>query len=137
MLFEFSHVNAGFEALHFHGKPKQVKIRLPFALSKLSKQNIFQMIKRLIRIVVDINCVKNVPKDLLGQAGEGIGVLEFLRSDTCRGELCLDEAEPDVWLLLIVGKKFHLSCCSRRDRLKQIVLRHVGGNRESRQNPKG
>jgi hypothetical protein len=78
MLFEFSHENAGFEALHFHRKPKQIKVRLPLALSKLSKQHIFQMIKRLIRIIADIYYVKNVPKDLLGQTGEGIGIFELL-----------------------------------------------------------
>ncbi len=74
-MYYYSHENVGFEALHFHREPKQVKKRLPFALSKLSKQNIFQMIKRLIRIVADINCVKNVLKDLLGQAGKGISIV--------------------------------------------------------------
>jgi hypothetical protein len=78
MLFEFPHENAGLEALHFHGETKQVKVRLPFALSELPKQHIFQMIKRLIGVVADIKCVKNVPKDLLGQTGEGIGRFEFL-----------------------------------------------------------
>jgi hypothetical protein len=48
MLFEFSHENAGLEALLFHGGPKKIKIRLPLALSELPKQNIFQKIKRLI-----------------------------------------------------------------------------------------
>jgi hypothetical protein len=48
MLFEFSHENAGLETLHFHGEPKQFKIRLPLAFAKLPKQNIFQKIKRLI-----------------------------------------------------------------------------------------
>jgi hypothetical protein len=78
------------------------------ALAKLPKQYIFQMIERLIGIFADINCVKNVPKDLLGQTGEGIGIVEFLGSDALRGELSLDEAELDVQFLLIVGTKFHL-----------------------------
>ncbi len=68
-LFEFSHESARLEALHFHGDTKQVEVRLPLTLSKLSGQHFFQMIKRLIRIVADIDFVQNVPKDLLGQAG--------------------------------------------------------------------
>jgi hypothetical protein len=48
MLFELSHENTGLEALHFHGKAKQFKIRLPLSLSKLSKQSIFQKVERLI-----------------------------------------------------------------------------------------
>ncbi len=57
VLFEFPHENAGLEALHVHGEPKQFEIRLPFALSKLPKQNCFQKIERLIRIVTDIQGV--------------------------------------------------------------------------------
>jgi hypothetical protein len=48
MLFALSHENTGLEALHFHGKAKQFKVRLPFAFSKLSKQSVFQKIERLI-----------------------------------------------------------------------------------------
>jgi hypothetical protein len=48
MQFEFPHENAGLEPLHFHGETKQVKVRLPLALSKLSKQNFFQLIEGLI-----------------------------------------------------------------------------------------
>jgi hypothetical protein len=48
MLFELSHENTGLEALHFHGKAKQFKVRLQFALSKLSKQSIFQKVEWLI-----------------------------------------------------------------------------------------
>jgi hypothetical protein len=48
MLFELSHENIGLEALHFHGKAKQFKVGLRFALSKLSQQSIFQKVKRLI-----------------------------------------------------------------------------------------
>ncbi len=69
MLFEFPHESAGLEALQFHGESKQVKVRLPLTLSKLPEQHLFQMIKRLIRIVANIDCVRNVPKDLLGQVG--------------------------------------------------------------------
>ncbi len=57
MLFEFSHDNAGLETLHFHGEPKQFKIRLPLAFAELPKQNNYQKIKRLIRIITDIPCV--------------------------------------------------------------------------------
>ncbi len=77
-MFELSHENTGLEALHFHGKGKSFKVRLPFALNKLSKQSIFQKIERLIRAVADINGIKNVPKDLLGQAGKCIGIFKFL-----------------------------------------------------------
>ncbi len=111
-LFEFSQKNAGLEVLHFHGELKQIKVRPPLALSKLSKQNLFQLIKRLIRIITNLYRVENLLKDLLGQAGKGSGIFEFLRSDTRRGELCLDVAEPDVWFHLIIGTKLHLSSCS-------------------------
>jgi hypothetical protein len=82
MLLKFPHESARLEALNFHGETKQIKIRLPFTLSKLQEQQLFQMIKRLIRIVADINCVQNVPKDLLGQAGQCIGIFEFWGFDT-------------------------------------------------------
>jgi hypothetical protein len=39
--------------------------------------------------------------------------------DTRRGELCLDEVEPDSWFLLIIGTEFDLSCCCRPDGLTQ------------------
>ncbi len=35
-------------ALHFHRETMQVKVSLPLSLSKLSKQNFFQLIERLI-----------------------------------------------------------------------------------------
>ncbi len=57
MLFEFPHENAGLEALHVHGEPKQFEVRLRFALSKLPEQNSFQETKRMIRIVADIQGV--------------------------------------------------------------------------------
>jgi hypothetical protein len=44
MLFELSHENTGLDALHFHGKAKQFKVRLPLALAKLSTQSIFQKV---------------------------------------------------------------------------------------------
>jgi hypothetical protein len=79
MLFELSHENTGLKALHFHGKAKQFKVRLPFALSKLSKQSIFQKIERLGRVVTDIKSIQNVLKDLLGQACKGVGIfIKFL-----------------------------------------------------------
>ncbi len=48
MLFELFHENTGSEVLHFHGKAKQFKVRLPCALSKLSKQSVFQKTERLL-----------------------------------------------------------------------------------------
>jgi hypothetical protein len=57
MLFELSHENTGLEALHFHGKAKQFKVRLPFALSKLSKQCIFQKVERFICGVANVKSV--------------------------------------------------------------------------------
>jgi hypothetical protein len=57
VLFEFPHKNARLEALHVHGEPKQFKIRLSFVLSILPEQNCFQKIKRMIRIVADIQGV--------------------------------------------------------------------------------
>jgi hypothetical protein len=57
MLFEFSQENAWLETLHFHGEPKQSKIRLSLAFAELPKQNIFQKIMRLTEIIADI-CLK-------------------------------------------------------------------------------
>jgi hypothetical protein len=45
VLFEFPHENAGLEALHVHGEPKQFKIRLPLALSKLLSKTSFKRSK--------------------------------------------------------------------------------------------
>ncbi len=53
--------------------------------------------------------VQNVLKDLLGQASQSIGILEFLGSDPWRCHLSLDEAEPNVRFLVIVGTKLNLS----------------------------
>jgi hypothetical protein len=78
MLREFAHEEAGLEALHLHGESVQRKTGLPLALSELPKQNFFQKIKRLICFVADIDCVQNVLKDLLGQAGQSIGIPEFV-----------------------------------------------------------
>jgi hypothetical protein len=91
---------------------------LPLAFSELPKQNFFEKIKRLIRFIVDFNCVQNVPKDLLGQTGQSIGEPEFL----CFGARC---GELDGWFLLIVGAKLDLrgGCC--RDGLIIVRLTHV------------
>ncbi len=78
MLFELFHENTKFKALHFHGKAKQFKVGLPFALSKLPKQSVLQKVERLSRVIVDVKSVQNVPKVLLGQAGESVGVFELL-----------------------------------------------------------
>jgi hypothetical protein len=69
MLFQLPRENAGLEALHYHGEAQQLKIGLPLALSKLSKQSILQLNERLIRVIANVECVQNVPEDLLGQAG--------------------------------------------------------------------
>ncbi len=136
MLFELSHENTGFKALHFHGKETQFKLGLPLALSKLSKQSIFQKIERLSRVVTDIKSIQNVPKDLLGQAGKGVGILEVLWFDSCHSKLGLDEAEPNVWFFLIIGTKFNLSSCCCIDRGGQIVMRHVCKFGKGWQSPK-
>jgi hypothetical protein len=125
-VFKFAHENAGLEALHHHhGELKQLKIGLPLALSELPKQNFFQMITRVIWFVADIHCVQDVSKDLLGQAGQSIGLPEFLWFGACLGELCLDEAKPDGRFLLIVGVKLDLRgrCC--RDGLIIVSFCHV------------
>jgi hypothetical protein len=104
--------------LHFQGEAKQLKIRLSLTFSKLPQQNCFEMIKKLI-------CVKNVPWNLLGQVGQSIGIFEFLRLDTGRCELSLDEAEPDSWFHLIIGTQLDLSRCCYRDGLTNLY-RHIG-----------
>jgi hypothetical protein len=104
MLFKLSHENTGLEALHFHGKVKQFKVRLPLALAKLSKQSIFHKVERLIWVVADVKSVQNIPKDLLGQAGKGIGIFKFLRFDFYYCKLGLAEVEPNMRFLLIEGQ---------------------------------
>jgi hypothetical protein len=71
MLFKLSHENTGFKTLHFRGKAKQFKVRLPLALSKLSSKVFFKTSNGSAEY-------QNVPKDLLGQAGKGVGIFEFL-----------------------------------------------------------
>jgi hypothetical protein len=78
MLFELSHENTGLKAMHFYGKAKQVKVRLPFGLSKLFKQSIFQKVERLGKVATDVKGIQNVPKDLLEQAGKGVGIFRIL-----------------------------------------------------------
>jgi hypothetical protein len=78
MLFELSDENTGLKALDFHGKVKQFKVRLPLALSKLSKQSIFQKVERLGGVVTEVKDIQNVLKYLLGQAGKGVGIFKFL-----------------------------------------------------------
>ncbi len=51
---------------------------------------------------------KFFPKDLLGQAGQSIDIPELLLFDACRGELRINEVEPDGWFLLMVGTKLDL-----------------------------
>ncbi len=63
-------------------------------------------------------------------------IFKLLWFDPCRCKLGLDEAEPDVRFLLIVGAKFDLRSCCCCDRVGQIVTRHVLRIGESRQNPK-
>ncbi len=120
-MLEFPHENARPEALHVHWESKQLEVRLPLAFSKLPEQNSFQKIERMIGIVADIQGVQNVPEDLLGQAGESVGVFEFLRFDARSCELGLDELEPKMRFLHIIRKKFHLGCYCRSYGLNQIV----------------
>jgi hypothetical protein len=73
---------------------------------------------------------------LLGQAGKSVGIFEFLGSDPCRCKLSLDEVEPDVGFLLIIGTKLDLNNCCYSDRGSQIVTSHVRKFRENGQSPK-
>ncbi len=136
-MFELSHENTGFKALNFHGKAKQFKVGLPLALSKLPKQSMFQKIKWPGRVVADIKSIQNVLKDLLEKAGKSIGILEFLSFDPRRCKLGLDEVEPNVRFLLIVGTKLDLSTCCCSDRGGQIITIHVCKFGKSWQSPKG
>jgi hypothetical protein len=72
----------------------------------------------------------------LGRLARALAYLSFWDLIPCRCELGLDEAEPNVRFLLIVGTKFDLSSCCRSDRVGQIIRSHGGKFRESRQSPK-
>ncbi len=71
-------MNAVLEAVHSQGQTQQFKIGLPFALVKLSQQNSFEIIKRLIGVVASINFIKNVPKDCLGKLARSLAYVSFL-----------------------------------------------------------
>jgi hypothetical protein len=88
------------------GEMQQLNIRLPFALAKLTQQDDFEMFKRLLRVVVSINCGEDILQDQLGQLGKRVCIFEFLGPYACHGELHLDEAETDCWFLLIIGAQF-------------------------------
>jgi hypothetical protein len=70
---------------------------------------------------------------LLGQAGESVGVFEFLRFDARSCELGLDESEPNTRFLLVIRTKFHLGCYCRSYGLNQIQ-RFVGHLSQEEQN---
>jgi hypothetical protein len=38
----------------------------------------FQKVERLGRVIIDIKGIRNVHKDLLGQAGKGVRIFKFL-----------------------------------------------------------
>jgi hypothetical protein len=57
VLLEFPHENAGLQALHVHGEPKQFEVRLPLAIPKLPEKSSFQKIERMFRIVADVQVV--------------------------------------------------------------------------------
>jgi hypothetical protein len=38
----------------------------------------FQKVERLGRVIIDIKGIRNVQKDLLGQAGKGVRIFKFL-----------------------------------------------------------
>jgi hypothetical protein len=59
--------------------------------------------------------------DLLGQAGECVGIFEFLRFDARSCELGLNESEPNMMFLLIIRIKFQLGCYCHSYGLNQIV----------------
>jgi hypothetical protein len=45
----------------------------------------------------------------------GVRILELLGPNACCGKLCLDEAELDCWLLLIIGTQLDQGCCHRSE----------------------
>jgi hypothetical protein len=73
-LFELAHENSRLEALHVQWELTQLEVRLPPSC----QQNSFDVIKWLILFIACIDRVQNVLKDLLGQVGKSIGVLELL-----------------------------------------------------------
>jgi hypothetical protein len=79
MLFKLSHENTGFEVLHFHGKAEQFKVGLPLALSKLTKQSMFQKIEWLGTVVKDIESTisKTSQKTYLGRLARALAYLSF------------------------------------------------------------
>jgi hypothetical protein len=91
---------------------------------------------RIVRIVADIQGVQDVSENVLGQAGESIGVFEFLRSDARSCELGLDETEPNMRFLLIIRTKFHLGSYCRSYGLNQIIQGHVQKIGKNWRNPK-
>jgi hypothetical protein len=60
----------------------------------------------------------------LGKLASALAYLTFWDLDC---ELGLDEAELNVWFLLLVETKFHLGCCCRSHGLNQMVVSHVRG----------
>jgi hypothetical protein len=105
---------------------QQFKIVLTFALAKLPQQNSFEIIRRVIGFLAGIDCIQNVPEDLFGQVGMGVGIFKLLRSDPNHGGFCLDVAEPDRWFLLIVRIQFHLGRCDCRGEFMTDLWSHGG-----------
>jgi hypothetical protein len=69
---------------------------------------VFEIIKGVMGLVAGIDCIQNVPEHLFGQVGKGFGIFKLLSSESSHCKLCLEEVEPDCWLLLVVGTKFHM-----------------------------
>jgi hypothetical protein len=70
---------------------------------------------------------KNVPKNLFGQVGKGVGIFEFLGSDLSCGKLHLNEVEPDCWFILNVRTQLHFRKCSRCSKIMTDLLSHEEG----------
>ncbi len=100
--------------------------RIATCSCQIPKQNSFEIIKRVIEVFEGIDYVQNVPEDFFGPVGKGVGIFKFLSFDPIRGELCLNEAEPDCWFLLIAGTQFHLGRCDCRGEILTDLLSHGG-----------
>ncbi len=61
----------------------------------------------------------------MGRLAKTLAYLSFCDLIPAAGELRLDEVEPDIWFLLIVGAKLDLSGSWRCDGLTIVTFRHA------------
>ncbi len=81
-----------------------------------------EFIKGVIGLVAGTDCIQNVPEHLFGQVGKGFGIFKLMSSESSHYELCLEEVEPDCWLLLVVGTKFHMGRYDCRCEFLSVLL---------------